>query len=118
MASRYAASYKTSQGPGDSRPTVLDIVKDEGLEGKLSDKVVLITGCSSSIEIETARALNATGARLFPGVRDVARGKAALSDILKPGHVERLKMDFNSSRQCTSCCSSIPQEEQDPEHPH
>ena len=96
MPSRYAASHKTTQGPGDSRPTALDIVKDEGLEGKLSDKVVLITGCSSGIGIETARALNATGARLFLGVRDVAKGEAALSDILKPGHVELLKMDLNS----------------------
>lgn len=49
MTSRYAAAHKDPGGPDDSRPTALDIVKDEALEGKLSDKVVLITGCSSGI---------------------------------------------------------------------
>ncbi|MCJ1452110.1 hypothetical protein MMC28_002451 [Mycoblastus sanguinarius] len=96
MSSRYAAAHRQPQGPRDSRPTALDIVKDEGVEGKLSDKVVFITGCSSGIGIETARALNATGAKLFLTVRDPAKGQAALSDILKSGHVELLKMDLNS----------------------
>ena len=96
MASRYAAAHQNPQGPGDSRPTALEIVKDEGLQGKLVDKVALITGCSSGIGIETARALNATGAKLFLGVRDVAKGQTALSDILEPGRVELLKMDLNS----------------------
>lgn len=49
MNSRYATAHKDPGGPDDSRPTALDIVKDEALEGKLSDKVVLITGCSSGI---------------------------------------------------------------------
>ena len=96
MSSRYAASFKSPQGPGDSRPTALDIIKDEGLEGKLSDKVILITGCSSGIGIETARALSTTGAKLYLGVRDLAKGQSALSDILKAGHVELLEIDLNS----------------------
>ncbi|MCJ1269400.1 hypothetical protein MMC22_009292 [Lobaria immixta] len=96
MSSRYAEAHKSLRGPGDSRPTALDIVRDEGLEGKLQDKVFLITGCSSGIGIETARALSATGAKLFLGVRDTAKGESALSEILEPGRVELLKMDLNS----------------------
>ena len=96
MSSRYAAVHEKPKGPGDARPTAFDIVNDEGLQGKLTDKVFLITGCSSGIGIETAKALNTTGAKLFLGVRDTAKGEAALSDILKPGHVELLKMDLNS----------------------
>lgn len=60
MSSRYEAAHAAPQGPGDSRPTALQIVKDEGLEGKLTDKVIFITGCSSGIGAETARALAAT----------------------------------------------------------
>lgn len=96
MSSHYAAAHQNLKGPGDARPTALDIVRDEGLEGKLSAKVALITGCSSGIGIETARALHATGIRLFLGVRDTVKGQSALSDILKPGHVDLLKMDLNS----------------------
>ena len=96
MPSRYSSAHEKTNGPGDARPTALHIVKDEGLEGKLTDKVVLITGCSSGIGIETARAMAATGARVFAGVRNVAKGEDALGDILKSGRVELLKMDLNS----------------------
>ena len=96
MTYRYVESFKSPQGPGDSRPTALDVVKDEGLEGKLTDKVFLITGCSSGIGVETARAIATTGAKLFLGVRDTAKGESALSDILEPGRVELLKIDLNS----------------------
>ena len=72
--------------------TALDIVKDEGLTGKLAGKVIRITGCSSGIGIETGRALNSTEAKLFLGVRHIAKGQIALSDILKLGHVGILKI--------------------------
>lgn len=96
MPNRYAAAHANSKGPGDARPTALDIVKDEGLEGKLGDKVVLITGCSSGLGVETAKAMAATGARLFLTVRDMAKGERAVGEILKPGHVDLVQMDLNS----------------------
>jgi NAD(P)-dependent dehydrogenase (short-subunit alcohol dehydrogenase family) len=95
---QYATVHRTENlaGPGDSRPTALQIIKDNDLEGKLSDKVILITGCSSGIGIETARALCATGATLYLTVRDLEKGKTACADILEPGRVELLHMDLNS----------------------
>ena len=67
MPSRYAEAHLNATGAGDARPTALDIIKDEGLEGKLTGKVFFITGCASGIGIETARALSATGATLSYG---------------------------------------------------
>ncbi|KAM0544358.1 hypothetical protein ACHAPJ_011894 [Fusarium lateritium] len=64
MADRYVALHQSPSGPGDSRPTAIQIIKDEGLEGKLNDQVILVTGCSSGIGIETAKALHPTGAVL------------------------------------------------------
>ena len=55
--SRYAEAHNSPKGPGDARPTAMQIVEDEGLVGKLSDKVFLVTGVSSGIGVETMRAL-------------------------------------------------------------
>ena len=96
MSSRYAEAHKSPKGPGDARPTALQIVGDEGLEGKLSNKVVLITGCSSGLGTETARAVATTGARVFCGVRNVDKGESALAGVLNPGQVELLKIDLSS----------------------
>lgn len=74
--SRYADAHKNTQGPGDARPTALQIVQDEGLIGKLTDKVFVVTGVSSGIGIETLRALYATGAHVFGTARDVSKGEA------------------------------------------
>ena len=70
--SRYSAIYVDPYGAGDARPTALTVVKDEYLVGKLTDKVMLITGGSAGIGVETARAFHATGAKLF---LTVAKGR-------------------------------------------
>ena len=79
----YAAEHKNPKGPGDSRPTALQIVEREGLIGTLDDKTMMVTGCTAGLGIETARALHATGAKLFLTVRDRAKGEAVIEDIVK-----------------------------------
>ncbi|GAQ78931.1 NAD(P)-binding Rossmann-fold superfamily protein [Klebsormidium nitens] len=98
----YAAVHATPNGPGDARPTAMAIIKDEGLVGKLKDKVILITGCSSGIGVETARALHATGAHLFLTVRNVGKGEKVVQDIVETdksgsgGKVELLRLELDS----------------------
>ncbi|RWA12342.1 hypothetical protein EKO27_g2791 [Xylaria grammica] len=91
--SRYAESHKTPTGPGDARPTALQIIKDEGREGTMKDKVFLVTGASSGIGIETGRALAATGAKVFLTARSLEKGRAACESFLEPGRVEFLELD-------------------------
>ncbi|KAF2094665.1 short-chain dehydrogenase [Rhizodiscina lignyota] len=70
------------RGAGDGRPTAIQIIEDEHLINKWSDKTVLITGGSSGIGVETARALHATGARVFITTRDNAKAESVAADIL------------------------------------
>lgn len=48
--SRYGALHADS-GPGDARPTALQIVRDEALGDKLKGKMAIITGASSGIGV-------------------------------------------------------------------
>ncbi|KAL8693146.1 MAG: hypothetical protein Q9218_001966 [Villophora microphyllina] len=57
--------------PGDSRITGLEIVKDEGLFNKWGGKVVIVTGISSGIGVETVRAIASTGATVYGTARDI-----------------------------------------------
>ncbi|KAI0426658.1 hypothetical protein F5Y09DRAFT_333973 [Xylaria sp. FL1042] len=108
MKSRYRAAHKHPKGPGDARPTALQIIEDEEREdGSLSDKVILITGCSSGLGIETARALKATGATLFLTARNLEKAKTALGDILDGGKVHLLKLDLESLASVRACAEEF-----------
>jgi hypothetical protein len=56
--SRYAPAHVSPQVPGDAYPTAMQILQDEGLESMLKGKVMVITGTSTGIGVETARALS------------------------------------------------------------
>jgi NAD(P)-dependent dehydrogenase (short-subunit alcohol dehydrogenase family) len=105
--SSYTAAHKNPQGAGDARQTALQIIKDENVKGKLGGKVIVITGTSSGIGIETARALSATGATLFLTARDTTKAQKALSDILKPGRVTLVEMDNSSFESVRDAAHSI-----------
>jgi len=64
--------------------------------GKLTGKAVLITGCSSGIGIDTARAMKATGAHVYATARNIEKGERALADILEPGKLDLMPLDLNS----------------------
>ncbi|KAI8651270.1 hypothetical protein NCS55_01370800 [Fusarium keratoplasticum] len=99
MAAPYANDHLNPNGPDDARPTALKIIRDEDLDGKLTGKVFLITGCTSGIGIEIARAIHATGADVYITGRQADKGKEVVNRILadgKPGKVVYLDMSLDS----------------------
>ncbi|KAF5665546.1 oxidoreductase [Fusarium denticulatum] len=107
MADRYVTIHESPNGPGDSRPTAIQIIKDEGLEGKLNDQVVFITGCSAGIGIETAKALHLTGATLYLTARDLEKAKSALGDLAQDERVHLLELDLESLENVRSCAAKF-----------
>ncbi|VUC35957.1 unnamed protein product [Clonostachys rosea] len=107
MASRYAEVHKSPTGAGDARPTALQIIKDEQLENRLVGKNVLITGCSSGIGLETARALFATGATLYLTARDIPKAEIELSSLTSSGRVHLLELDLTSLDSVRACASKF-----------
>ncbi|OLN87687.1 Retinol dehydrogenase 12-like protein 2 [Colletotrichum chlorophyti] len=105
--SRYTEAHAKPNGPGDARPTALQIIKDEGVEGKLKGKVIVITGTSSGIGIETTRALATTGATLFLTARDVAKAQSALTGIFEPSRMEIFQMDQESLSSVRAAAAAI-----------
>lgn len=105
--SRYAEVHANPQGPGDARPNALQIIRDEGAEGKLIDKVVVITGTSAGIGIETARALSLTGTKLLLTARYLDKARSALDGILEPGRIELIEMDNTSLESVRAAANTI-----------
>ncbi|KAH7024218.1 hypothetical protein EDB80DRAFT_808536 [Ilyonectria destructans] len=105
--SRYAEAHANPQGPGDARPTALQIIQDEAAENTLQGKVIVITGTSSGIGIETVRALSTTGAKLFLTARNLTKAKTALADIFKPSRMELVEMDQDSLASVRAAAAQI-----------
>ena len=83
----YAEQHKCIKGPGDARPSALQVAKDCG--ANLKGKNVLITGCSSGIGVETARALYETGATLFLQARDMPKLEKVIDDIVSNAQMSK-----------------------------
>ncbi|KAL4971455.1 short-chain dehydrogenase [Aspergillus desertorum] len=103
MTTRYAKVHKNPQGPGDARPTALQIIQDEGLENELPDKAIFITGVSSGIGVETAKALAATGATLFLAARNLSKAREQLGDLADSPRVHLMELDLSSLSSVRKC---------------
>ena len=103
----YTTAHADPHGAGDARPTALQIIHDEGLQGKLGGKVIVLTGAASGIGLETARALSATGATLFLTTRNVATAQTALAGILDAGRVALVEMDNASFASVRAAAATI-----------
>ncbi|KAJ5632713.1 hypothetical protein N7490_009052 [Penicillium lividum] len=99
--------HQEPNGPGDARPTASQIIEDEQLNGQWPDKTVLITGCSSGIGIETAKALFKTGATIYVTARDVNKAKSALGSFLDSDRVHLLELDLESLASVRRCAETF-----------
>ncbi len=113
--SKYYSLYAYPRGANDARPTALRIIHDENLEGKWTDKVVLVTGGSAFVGFEAARVLHAMSAIVYITVRDTVKGQKAIDDILKsdpansaPIHMITMELDSLASV-CSSAKSFLEQ---------
>lgn len=96
----YAKLFEHPKGPGDARPAALQVIQDMDLANKWAGKVVLITGATSGLGLETARALFTTGADVFITARDAKKGQDAINNIVKSsegkGKIDFIEMELNS----------------------
>lgn len=90
------------RGPGDSRPTAAQIIKDHGLNDspEWAGRVVLITGVSpGGLGLETAKAIHLTGADVYITTRNLAKGQEVADEIRadgKPGKVDVIQLELDS----------------------
>jgi NAD(P)-dependent dehydrogenase (short-subunit alcohol dehydrogenase family) len=107
MADRWASIHQNPSGPGDSRPTAKQIVEAEGLQGQWKGRTILITGCSSGLGVEAAKALAETGATLYLTARNPRKAEKALGDLVKLPQVHLLQLDLNSLADVRRCAEEF-----------
>ena len=105
------ATAVVSPGPLNAdHPTAQQIIEREGLVGQWSDKVVFLTGASSGLGTETARALYKTGCHLFLPVRDKEKGeqvRQAIESSSGTGKITLLTIDLESQMSVKECVADF-----------
>ncbi|VUC36587.1 unnamed protein product [Clonostachys rosea] len=98
--SPYTEQYANPQGPNDGRPTGSQIIKDYGLENRFSGRVALVTGATSGIGLEAARAIHETGADIYIAALEATKAHNLIEDIKMSskgtGKIELLDLDLGS----------------------
>ncbi|EAW10002.1 short-chain dehydrogenase [Aspergillus clavatus NRRL 1] len=109
LSGRYANRnrWEVLNGPGDARVTGEQIIHDEALVNAWEDKVVLITGVSSGIGVETVRAMAVTGATVYGTARNIEKAKEALGSVLETGRVRLLHMDQTDLASVQACATTF-----------
>ena len=70
-----------SDGTCKNSPTASEVIKDVGAVSSLTGKVILITGATAGLGVETARALHETGAKLYITARNAKKAEQVIKDI-------------------------------------
>ncbi|KAI0118367.1 putative short-chain dehydrogenase [Nemania sp. FL0031] len=98
----YAEAHADPKGSGDARPTSVQIIHDQGLVNAMVGRVMLVTGSTSGIGVDTVKALHLTGADVYMQARDLKKAEAVRDDILTTsegkGKLDIVLMDLNSLR--------------------
>ena len=79
----------------------------ENLEGQPTGRVVVLTGCSSGIGIEMARALYATGATLNLTAPAFAQARCALPALRSADRVHLSELDLMSLHSVRACAADF-----------
>ncbi|TKA53776.1 hypothetical protein B0A55_11850, partial [Friedmanniomyces simplex] len=88
ISNPYAEAHTSPSGPGDARPTTSQILKDNDLVGKLTDKTILVTGGTDGLGLETVRTLAKTGARVFFTARSEDKAKKVVESLAEEGKTD------------------------------
>ncbi|KAJ5358143.1 hypothetical protein N7541_005301 [Penicillium brevicompactum] len=90
---KYTKAFLKQNGPGDARPTALDILKDNNRIGTMS---FFSPGPLEESALKPVVHSRQLGGKVYLGVRDLEKGEQALKEILEPGRVELLELDVGS----------------------
>lgn len=84
----YFDLHQNATGPGDQRPSAMQVVQEQDLFGKLGHVNILVTGGNSGLGWQTVKALHTTGAQIVIGVAPGVDGAAACREIENSNEVD------------------------------